>query len=274
MIVWLLLGCAAHDPRPVADLFPQDTVIIGHRGAAKLAPENTMAGFEVADQLGVGFEFDVHLTADGVPVVVHDADLARTTSGHGEVSETPLEVVQSLEAGMLPDGTVERVPTLAQVYAAYGGHHILDVELKAPPNAEGRQALAQAFVDATVEAGLTGQVVVTSFDPLLLAEVRAIDPTIRRGQLTSRFKKAGLNPIVRMVLRGQWLRGKADPDFIAVEDARLRRGNIRRWQRKGYEVFAWTVNGPERMDELMAWGVDGIITDRPDIALRRVSEAP
>src|SRR5215203_4874636 len=103
------------------------TRIYAHRGASAIHPENTLRAFRQALAIGVdGIEFDVHATADGIPVIIHDRDVGRTTDGAGYVDDIPLARVQTFDAG---DG--ERVPTLAEVLALVGDAALLDVEIKA-----------------------------------------------------------------------------------------------------------------------------------------------
>src|SRR3954466_10785832 len=102
------------------------TLIYAHRGASAIHPENTLRAFRHALAIGVdGIELDVHATADGIPVVVHDRDVGRTTDGVGYVDEMPLARLESFDAG---DG--ERVPTLAEVLTLVGDAAHLDIEIK------------------------------------------------------------------------------------------------------------------------------------------------
>src|SRR5215217_9516104 len=102
------------------------TLIYAHRGASAIHPENTLLAFRLALAIGVdGIELDVHATADGIPVVIHDRDIGRTTDGVGYVDQIPLARLETLDAG---DG--ERVPTLAEVLALVGDAAHLDIEIK------------------------------------------------------------------------------------------------------------------------------------------------
>ncbi|MCB9779566.1 MAG: glycerophosphodiester phosphodiesterase [Alphaproteobacteria bacterium] len=269
------VACVPHAPRPVDHLLPAGVTVIGHRGARALAPENTMAGFALAaDSWGLPFELDVHLSSDGVPVVVHDETLDRTTDGVGFVDETPVATLRGLDAGSHFSAAFagEPLPLLRDVLRRFGPAVVIDVELKNPRDPATVPTLAGAVVDELEAAGVVDRVLVTSFNPHLLAAVRARNPAIARGQLTGTFRGADLNPLEKLSLRHLWLNGKAVPDVLAVEADRLSRGYVRRMKRRGYRILAWTVNDPDEMRRLVEYGVDGLITDRPDIALQVVGQ--
>lgn len=265
----LLGACAHHAPRDTSALFPEAVTVIGHRGAADLAPENTAAGFRAAAELGVGFELDVTRARDGEIVVIHDDTLERTTTGSGFVDETPLATIRTLDAGTWfgADFAGEPVPELSGVLAEFGPRVVVDIEIKNPRDPALVEPLAREVVRLVEEAGLVDRVFVTSFNPYVLAAVREANPSIVRGQLYGTFEGADLSFIEKYVLKRLLLNGKAVPDLLVAEAAFLRPRYVRRMRRKGYRVMAWTVNDPEEMRRLVAWGVQGLITDRPDLAL-------
>lgn len=243
-----------------------DPQIIAHRGGMQLGPENTQATFDLAARMGVGFELDVTLASTGEVIVLHDDSVDRTTNGSGLASELSLDALQALDAGSWygADFAGEPIPTLAQVLDRFGGQVLIDIEIKTHPM---RAELAAGVVAEVQRLGLQDQVVVTSFDPYMLEQVKLLDPSIPRGQLTATFKDADLNPVSKLVLRRMWLNGKSDPDFIAVEHTRVTKRFVRKQQRKGRQVWAWTVNEPQEMQRLLDLGVTGLITDRPDVGL-------
>ena len=264
----VLTSCAWHGPRDTSHLFGEGIEIVGHRGARDLAPENTMASFEVPASMGYGFELDVAMSADGRLVVIHDDDLDRTTDGNGWVSETPWADIAKLDAGS-HFGTAfagEPVPELAQVLAHYGNHVVINIEVKSPRDKSTRPQLAQGVVAAIEAAGLVERSYVTSFDPFLLEQVRLANPDIRRGQIFGTFKDTDLSGIEKYVLKHLLLNKKAQPDLLSVEDAFLTRRYVRRMSRKGYRILTWTVDEADEMKRLAEMGVHGIITDRPDVA--------
>ena len=269
-------ACVKHAPRSTDHLLPDPVTVIGHRGARDLAPENTTAGFALAAEThGVPFELDVHLCGTGEPVVVHDETLDRTTDGEGYVDETPLADLEDLDAGshFSAEFAGEPIPTLRETLSRFGPQVVIDVEIKNPRDSQQVETLAAAVVYEIEAAGLVDRAFVTSFNPFLLEAVRLRNPDIARGQLTGTFKGADLSFIEKLALKHLWLNGKAQPDMLAVEGARLSKGYIRRMKRKGYKVLAWTIDDPEEMQQLIDWGIDGIITDRPDLALELLRQS-
>ena len=269
-------ACAGHNPRPADRVLTpsaQGVAIIGHRGAAGLAPENTASAFAEAADRGLSFELDVTLSQDGELVVIHDDTLDRTTTGSGDVAMTLWSDIARVDAGSWygPAWAGEPVPRLPDVLSRFGHQVVVDIEIKPPPPGVSVQPVAQAVVAAIQAAGITQRVFVTSFNPYVLEAVRAADPSILRGQLVATFEGTDLSRIEKLVLRNLWLNRKASADLLAAEAAFLRQRGpryVRAMKRKGYRVLSWTVNEPEEMREMVALGVDGIITDRPDLALQ------
>jgi glycerophosphoryl diester phosphodiesterase len=262
-------ACAPHSPRPTDSLFAKGVTVIGHRGAAGLAPENTDAAFAVAKDLGVPFELDVTLSADGVVVVIHDDALERTTNGAGYVDETPWANIKDLDAGVFLDPKWEgqRVPRLDEVLRTYAPHVVVNVEIKSPREGKPPWEVAKKTIAAIDAAGARDRVFVTSFSPYVLAACREYAPDIPRGQLYGTFKGADLKFYEKWVLRNLLLNGKAVPDLLVAEAPLLRPRYVAKMKDRGYRVLAWTVNEPAEMKRLVEMGVDGIITDRPDLAL-------
>jgi glycerophosphoryl diester phosphodiesterase len=213
--------------------------VTGHRGAAGLVPENTLPSFARALELGVdGVELDIHLSADGVPVVIHDARVDRTTSGHGAVVDLTAAELAALG-----------VPTLAQVLHLIGDRAVISIELKAT----GTPAPAVAAVRA---AGLESSVRLISFQFDLLAEVKALAPELAVVGILGAEDRAAIDR--SLVLGARQLdvcHVGLTREFVDVAHAASLR------------VRAWTPNTAEEMRAVLALGVDGITTDRPDIAL-------
>lgn len=148
--------------------------IIAHRGACFDAPENSLEAFELALRQGAdGIELDVHLSADGVPVVCHDGTTARTTDGDLAIASTRLDDLRALRQ---PNG--ERLPTLAEVADLVRGRGVLDVELKS-----GGAAVARAVLEVLAATGTRQDALITSFDQGLIVATRAAGFTGRLGLL-------------------------------------------------------------------------------------------
>ena len=160
--------------------------VFGHRGAMGHAPENTFASFERAIELGVdAIELDVHLTADGEVVVIHDAELHRTTDGDGLVGQKTLAELKTLDAGVrfAPEFAGQRIPTLGEVLAWARGKCVLDVEIKGGPwPYDGIEA---RVVDLIRRHEMVDQTIVISFHHPIVARVKALAPEIATGTLWS-----------------------------------------------------------------------------------------
>jgi glycerophosphoryl diester phosphodiesterase len=165
-------------------LYPQTPLILGHRGAAAYAPENTLAAFRRALELGAdGFELDVTLSADGVPVVIHDDTVDRTTDGSGAVARLTLAQLKQLSAGKKfgPEFAGEHVPTLAEVFAAFSQPAIINVELKRDPS-PGRE-LAAKVVALIHEHQVARRVILSSFYYDNLQRIKQLDAALPVGLL-------------------------------------------------------------------------------------------
>ncbi len=231
---------------------------IAHRGASQVAPENTLASFQAAREMGAdGVELDATLSADGEVVVIHDDTVDRTTSGQGLVRDLGFDVIKGLDAGSWfgPEFAAERVPALREVMEWARGDMLLNIELKgASLRSDG---LEQRVIELIREYQLQARVVLSSFNPFALRRVKQMAPELEAGLLYS--------PDLPLFLRRAWLRPLAKPDalhpsFVMVSDAYLG------WaRRKGYRVNVWTVDRAEDMAWLISLKVDMIITDRPDV---------
>lgn len=244
-----------------------DLLVIAHRGFSSVAPENTMAAFRAAVELGVAFELDVTLSASGEVVIIHDNTVDRTTNGSGAIGEMTMTEIRNLDAGgwFGAEFAGEKTPTLREVLERFGGVVPIDIEIK---DRKPHEPLADAVVAEIERADLVDEVFVTAFNPKILVRIRELNPDIRCGMLTAAFKDEDLTIIEKFVLRRLLFQWKVKPDIVAVEYVRVNRCNVRRWQRRGYEVLAWTVNEVPDMQQMLDYGVDGIITNYPDRLLK------
>ncbi len=257
----------------------------GHRGARGLWPENTLAGFAGALRLGVdALEFDVVLSADGVPVVTHDLtlnpDLARAPGGRWidapgpSVASLTVADLQRLDVGRLRPGSAlarafphqaavdgQAIPTLDAVLRLVGGHAVrLDVELKADP-----ARLAGPVLEAAAAAKVADRVTLRAFDWPALLRSAALTPTMTVCFLTETSDAETLAAIDDAAAgrEAEWA-----PAFEALTPAMVAAA-----QRLGLRVKPWTVNRAQDMARLIAWGVDGFCTDLPDVARRAMAQA-
>ena len=230
--------------------------VIGHRGAAACAPENTLAGFRQAKALGCRWvEFDVRLTADGEPVVLHDNRLERTTSGRGRVSGLSLAAVRRHDAGSWfhPSFAGERVPRLQEVLALLAELALgANVELKAARGKEAATGELVADLLARSWPAASTHLLISSFEADALAAARACAPHIARGILFHRVPKNW-----RVVARDL---GSAT---VHADHRRLRPAIVSEIRQAGYPLLAYTVNDPERAKTLFDWGVTSVFSDVP-----------
>ncbi|OQY24862.1 MAG: hypothetical protein B6I35_00570 [Anaerolineaceae bacterium 4572_32.2] len=238
------------------------TLNIAHRGASSVAPANTLAAFEKAVELGAdGIEFDVHLSADGAPVVIHNFTVDETTNGSGRVADMSLAQLEELDAGSYFDPAFagERIPTLAQVLEAVGSRLLLNIELK---HFSPRDNGLERAVIAQIEQYQRGRdndnrILLSSFNPFSLRRAKKIAPYIPVGLLYALE--------LPLPLRRAWLAPLAPHEARHPKHTMVNASYMDWAQRRGYRVNTWAVNDSDEMRRLIALGVDGIITPVPDV---------
>ena len=234
---------------------PYPVVRVAHRGASGLCPENTRLAFERAIALGVDLiELDVHLTRDGELAVIHDDRLERTTNGAGYVRDHTAAQLRQLDAGL-----GEPVPLLSEVLRlAEAGGVRLCVEAKGEDEAE-TITIAEAVVSALKAADWTRRAILTSFVAPALSRARALDPLLAT-MLDPSPQDGSLSPraLCEQTLACGANRLSYDHNFVtAAVAAECRLAGLALWP--------WAPNEPDDMRRLLALGVPGIETDRPDV---------
>jgi glycerophosphoryl diester phosphodiesterase len=251
-------------------------LIIGHRGASGLAPENTHAAFVRAFDDGAdGLEFDVRLASDGVPVVIHDSTLDRTGLASGQVESYDSEALSVCRVGQWFNlhhplyGHMayahECVPTLAQMFARYGSDWLY-AELKCE-DASRRPALAQAVVRMARDYGITDKVIVKSFEFDSLREVKRLAPEIRTAALFGRSWPRPLVPAARILAEAE----ACGADEISLHHSLVRRATVEEAHRRGFAVLTWTVNSAAWVRRALELDLRAVFTDYPG-RLRAVFE--
>jgi len=266
------------DQAPRAVVAPRHRpLVMAHRGGAGLWPENTMHAFAEALALGVDvLEMDLHGTADGALVIIHDSTLDRTTNGTGAVGALTLAELKKLDAGYrwtndggrtFPfRGRSITIPTLREVLDAFPGARLnIDIKGSPPP------ALVKNFCRSLRESRATASVNVASFNWQTLAEFRQECPEVSTS--------AGFDEVLALLSDApaggqQQQQGTAAdkahrPRVVQVPESAggrelLTAKLIEAAHRRGLEVHVWTVNDEAAMRRMIKLGVDGIITDRPD----------
>jgi glycerophosphoryl diester phosphodiesterase len=216
------------------------TLIYAHRGISAMHPENTLRAFRRALAIGVdGIELDVHPTADGIPVVIHDRDVGRTTDGAGYVDQIPLVQLKTFDAG---DG--ERVPTLAEVLALVGDAAHLDIEIKGSD-------VERAVLDVLAQHP-TVRWAISSFSWDTLRTVRRQDPVAELWPLAER---AGDD----LTAIADELAAPAVSLFTGAYSAQ----NALTLRDAGLRVMVWTVNDPQEAQRVKDLGAFGLCSDDP-----------
>jgi glycerophosphoryl diester phosphodiesterase len=246
-------------------------LIFAHRGGALLAPENTMPAFDNGLALGAdGLEIDVQLSRDGVPVVIHDRTLDRTTDRRGPVNALTAAELARVDAGyhFTRDGAHPfrglgiGVTTLDAVLARHPDTRLI-IEMKGD-----EQALARAVGAAVRRASAVDRTCVGSFYQPSIDALRAEFPEI----VTSASEHEARWTLHRSWVRWPFTRRRRYAAFQVPEYAGRMRvispAFVRHVHREGHTVQVWVVNDPAVMHRLLDWGVDGIISDVPDIAVR------
>jgi glycerophosphoryl diester phosphodiesterase len=236
-------------------------VVVAHRGASGLAPENTLAAFKLAVDLGTpAVECDVHLTSDGQVIVIHDATVNRTTNGAGEVATQSFAALRALDAGgwLDPKFAGEKLPSLDETLAACTGKSRLFLEIKRG----GGAPLVQASL-AAVERATGTDVAIISFGPEEVEQVARVRPDLPLGFLVGKqhVGQNGAGPVVEAAR-------KFGATFVSPQHDVVDAEFVRAAHNAGLPVSVWTVDDTERMQVLADLGVDAITTNRPDLALQ------
>jgi len=220
---------------------------IGHRGAAGLVPENTLASFQKAIDLGVDMvELDVHLCSSGELVVIHDDKVDRTTNGKGEVASMTLAQLKKLDAGL-----GQKIPTLTEVLDLVNRRVGVIIELKANGTVQPANEIIQGYVS---QKGWAYQdFIVISFDHYRLLKLSQLNRLIRLGPIIEAKPIGYAEFAVKLPAYSIHLAyAYVDQNFI--QDA----------HRRGFQVVVWTVNELKEIKRFKSLGVDGVTSDYPD----------
>ena len=256
---------------------PKPPLVYAHRGGALLRPENTILAFDHGLSLGAdGLELDVHLSRDGVVVVHHDAMLDRTTGARGPLAERTADELARVDAGywftgvrLKADATGDGdypfrgqgigIPRLSEVLTRYPAIPLI-IELKV-----NRPELAERVLDEVRRAGAVDRVAFGSFGWRVLHAARALEPGIPTGASQEEVRWALYRSWVRWPLGRPRYRELQVPEQAGSTRVVTPRF-IEHAHRAGLLVKVWTVDDPADMRRLLEWGVDALISDRPDLA--------
>jgi glycerophosphoryl diester phosphodiesterase len=230
---------------------------IAHRGAGKLAPENTLAAFRVGASHGFrAFECDVKLSADGVPFLLHDATLQRTSSGHGIAGALDWSELARLDAGGWHSRAYagEPLPSLAAIAAfCLRNGHALNIEIKPTPGTEAATGRAVALEAARFWSGAAVPPLLSSFEPEALRAAQAASPQLPRALLLDSLRAGWFDEARALGCVG-----------VVTNYAVMDAGVLAQVHGAGMRALVYTVNDPAEVLRLVGMGIDGIITDAVD----------
>lgn len=247
-------------------------MVIAHQGGNHLWPDNTLFAFENAIDLGVDvLEMDLHITSDDVLVIIHDETVDRTTDGSGEVEQMTLAEIKALDAAYRwtrDEGTTYphreqgiSIPTLEEVFQAFPGQR-MTIEIK-----KTERSMAAPFCAMIRKYNIQERVLVASFHDERMAEFRAECPEVATSS-------ARQETTIFVLLTKAWLGGLFSPEFHSLQVPKessgitvMTPGFVQAAHARNLKVEPWTINDPEQMKLYIEWGVDGMITDRPDLLL-------
>jgi glycerophosphoryl diester phosphodiesterase len=220
---------------------------IGHRGAKGHEAENTLIGFQKAIDLHVdSIELDVHLSADGEIIVIHDETVDRTTNGKGAVNQFTLAELKQLKIDR-----EQTIPTLAEVFDLIDQKCDVNIELKSFESAVAVVTLIEKYVNE--KKWSYNQFVISSFNWNALKQIAVLNPAIPIGVLTETDLELAL-------AFAKFIHAKSIYPYFHL----LTAANIKRLQKEGFQVFPWTVNESEDIKKIKNYTIDGIISDYPD----------
>lgn len=246
------------------------SLVISHRGANRYAPQNTLPAFKKACELGTdGFETDVHITKDGKIVLCHNYTIDATSDGCGEISNKTLADLKGYDFGKYFSNKFKgtEIPTIDEFLSFVETTNItvLNIEIKSPKQNE--TAIVRETLKAVHEHGLDEKLLISSFDPKLLMEAKQLDKNCKTGFLYAPNSKTllqmGWKPLKFCKEIGA---DAVHPHFLFVNEAYVEKAH-----KMGLQVNPWTVDSEKTIDKMIDLGVDGIITDFPDVVTGKLS---
>ncbi len=249
-----------------------DPLVIAHQGGNDLWPGNTLFAMEQAAKLGVDvLEMDLHITKDGVLVLIHDETVDDTTDGTGEVEAMTLDEIQQLDAGYdwsNDNGTTPpfrgqgiTIPTLEEIFQTFPDYR-MTIEIK-----KSEASMAAPFCQLIRQYEMQDQIVVASFHNERMDEFRQVCPEVATS---SARQETTIFVLLTKVFLGRLYSPKFESLQVPEESSGITvmtPSFVRAAHERGLAVEPWTIDDPEQMQLYIDWGVDGIMTDRPDLML-------
>ncbi|MBR2079592.1 MAG: glycerophosphodiester phosphodiesterase [Clostridia bacterium] len=246
------------------------SLVISHRGANRYAPQNTLPAFEKGYALGAdGFETDVHITKDGKIVLCHNYTIDETSDGCGEIANKTLADLKGYDFGKYFSDKFKgtEIPTIDEFlsFVATTDITVLNIEIKSPK--QGETAIVSETIKAVKEHGLFDKLLISSFDPKLLVEAKKIDKNCKTGFLYAPNHMIFFKMALKPVAFAKEIGADALHPFHMLVDEKY----VKNAQGAGIMVNPWTVNKEKDIDKMIKLGVDGIITDFPDVVSGKLS---
>ncbi|MEQ8169566.1 MAG: glycerophosphodiester phosphodiesterase family protein [Candidatus Eremiobacterota bacterium] len=240
----------------------EKTLSIAHRGGADIRPENTMSAFENAINIGADYiELDVHLSKDGVPVVIHDSGLERTTDGKGKVEDKTLEELKKLDCGkwFSEEFRGEKISALEEVMELVKGKIKLAIEIKNCKDLD--DGIEEKIITLAGNHDMLQDIIIISFSYDRIKKVNELDGSITTGFLYGGSKR----DVCKMAI-------DAGIDYICPHWMPVTEELIKEAHSYNLRVNIWTVNNPALMKKFIDMGADAITTDRPDYLLEELKK--
>jgi len=237
-------------------------LVTSHAACKGHAPENTLAGIEAALRLGAdAIEIDVHCTLDGVPVLIHDETVERTTDGTGNIHDMTLGVARTLDAGarqFVPQFQGALIPTLAEVLELTKNRALLQIEIK-------QRDIEERVAQVVRDAGAIADCEVHSFWPQVVQQMRAVEPRMASALLTDGRRVADWHDFFGFAL-------SLNAQGVSVYHSWATPELVRKGQKRGLTFMVWTVDDEADMRNMVDAGVDSICSNFPDL-VRAVVDA-
>lgn len=245
--------------------------IISHRGANRVAPQNTLPAFEESLKIGVdGFETDIHLTRDGVPVICHNYKIDKTSDGNGKITDMTYDEFKSYDFGgyFSPEYKGTTAPSLDEFLKLCKTAELEIINIEIKPSLNNDMSIVPKTIQMVKDYGLFDKLLISSFSSKMLLVAKKIDKNCKTAYLYSPDKREA---------RSIWRRAsdfarELGADAIHPNKLYVTKDYVKRAHDIGVAVNVWTVNKPKEMEKLIKMGVDGLITDFPDVA-KKVIEA-